>query len=153
MSDQSISYHWRGILGTLLLVLSLIALPIGIRYRIVDDSTTITLDFLLPVILRISDSGWEFMFPYSVLGIMIPILSILAILLVWYSVQSVQNEQKHSLLLWLLVLNTLLDFLIFFPTISPDRGSFPLPLVLIIGLFLYQFGLPKETDVVFEDGK
>jgi hypothetical protein len=148
---RSLSYYWRGRFGVFLLVISLLALPIGVRYHILSDELTLYLDFFFPVIFQVSSSGWEVMAPYSVLGIMNPILVILIVLLVGYSVISVQKKQRIGMFLGCLIIYSILDFLVFFPNFSPYGGSIPLPIALFSGLFLYRFGLPKETDAIFEN--
>ena len=135
-------------IGLAFMVLSLF-LPIGIRYHISNDSAPswIEVECAFPLVIEVIDEGWQILFLRSSLGIFLPLVLSGHSILSYYGYKIMKREAELLHIQIALLLLTLFEVVMYFPTFHTDWGSIPLPLTLLIGLPLAKLGtLPSAKD-------
>ena len=146
VKPRTLSRHSK--IGLAFMVLSLF-LPIGIRYHISGGSAPswIEVECAFPLVIEVLDEGWQILFLRSSLGIFFPLVISGHSILSYYGYKIKKRDADLFHIQIVLLLLTLFEVAVYFPTFRADWGSIPLPLTLLIGLPLAKLGtLPSAKD-------
>jgi hypothetical protein len=131
-----------------------LVLPIGLRYSIPQEPNIeqipywIRIEFVFPVFIEFLEGGnIDVSYPVSSLGILLPVISTAHIILAAFGVKIAKREVDFSMIWKLVAIVAFIDLAAFIPTFRMNWGSFPLPLIILIGLPLAWLGrLPPTAD-------